>query len=260
MGYCGREKKMQTRKLVLLAIAMVMFLGAVKSAQAAVTWLNPNDPNPADPTRDYFYTGGQTDNQLFVAAGTNPLLAPSSIVFTPTNFIAQASNGNAAITSDRVQFDLHIKPGKELKGFEVDELGDYQIAGAGPNTFVKATGFLQLINLDALPTFLQDTLDTSPAALSTTGLFANTPQPGDPSGILWFGTDQIVNIPQGWMNIRVIINNVLQANSNVGTSAQIQKKFTTGGVTIDLIVPEPATIGLLGFGALLLVRRRNANV
>jgi len=251
---------MPTRKLVALAFVAVMALCGSRSAHAAVTWLHPNDPNPGDPTRDYFYTNGNTDEQRFVAAGTDPLLAPTSIIFTPVNFKAQSANGTAAITSDTVRFELHIKPGKQLQGFLVDELGDYQIAGAGPNTFVKATGYLQLVNLDN-PAVLTDTLDTTPATLSTTGVFANVPNPpSDPSGILWSGTDSIVNIPAGWRNIQVTINNVLQANSNTGTSTQIEKKFASGGVQIDLIVPEPATIGLLGLGSALLLGRRRSQV
>lgn len=224
-----------------LAIAMVL-IGAGTSF-GAIAWSVPAGGNA-----NFDYAFGQTDFGLFVQPGQSPIVSPTGLVFFPNDFKADAAGGTAEVISDVLKFEIHVKPGKELSQFIVNEFGDYTILGAGPNTAVKAYGGLFLVNMDTFAV-LQDTLDTVPAALA--GVTGVTSGQG-----AWSGNETVINIPAGWTNIQVILNNELHAGSDPGTSSFIQKKVGQVGLEIVLVIPEPGTLslGLLG-GAMMLVRR-----
>lgn len=218
----------------LLGIAGVA--GFVSSAQAApVPWTNANGS-----TADFDWSGGLSDNGLF----GDPVVVGNTFLFFPNNFIATSTNGVAAEVSDRLQFDLLFKPNKAMAGFTVNELGDYQITGAGGS--VNAGGYLLLANLLTGQT-KQDLLDTTPAMPIT------TPTAGAQA---WSGFESISLLPNGWTKVRVVINNVLHATSGANGASTIQKKFVDGAVEITIIVPEPASLSLIGAAGLLLIRRR----
>jgi len=236
---------MRLNKLLAVAFvaASVLWGGsAVRAAQ--IPWKTPSGT-----TNDFNYDNGGTSDQLFVPAGTDPVVTPTGLAFFPSAFKAQASNGSAQTTYDKLSFDIHVKPGKQVTGFTVNEFGDYTIQNTGPNTAVKAFGTLFLTNLD--------TFEVRFATMTTT-----PPQLGVGSGVTsgqgaWTGLETIAPIPAGWTNVRVELNNVLQAASDPGTNAFIEKKVVTPGVEINVIIPEPATamMGLLALG-LLATRRR----
>jgi hypothetical protein len=222
---------------------------ACNSAYGIVVWSTPNGSNA-----NFNYNNGHTFNGLFVAPRQSPIVTPTGLIFFPSNFIASAANGTAEVTDDTLEFELHVAPGKALTQFIVNEFGDYSILGAGPNTAVKAYGGLFLINMDdpIAPPMIA-TLTTIPAALSTT--------PGATSGQgAWSGNETIINIPRGWTNIQVILNNELHAGSDPGTSSFIQKKVGQVGLEIILVIPEPGTLSLALVGAAGLLIRRGRRI
>jgi len=240
---------MRVKQLLTLAIAAsIAFWGVCSVRAAQIPWQHPSGT-----TTDYDFDNGGTSDQLFVPAGTDPVVTPSGLAFFPSDFKAQSANGSGlpqSTASDKLSFDIHVKPGKQVSGFTVNEFGDYTIQGVGPHTAVKAFGSLFLTNLDTFEVRF-DTLHTTPAAL------------GVGSGVVagegaWTGNESIVAIPAGWKNVRVELDNILQANSDPGTQSFIEKKVVTPGVEINIIIPEPAgmTLGLLGTGLLLSRRRR----
>lgn len=238
---------MRLNRLFALSVAAVTFFSwATASKAAPIPW-----QMPMGSTSTFTYSNGNTDNQLFVPAGTSPTATAGGLIFTPAGFKASSANGTAAITTDTLRFQLHVKPGSQLSAFEVDEFGDYSILGTGPNTAVKAFGTLFITNLDTGEVKF-DTLDTNPPALAgTTGVTSGQSA--------WTGDEDIVGIPTGWTNIQVVLNNILQANSDPGTSSFIEKKVASPGVEIDFILPEPGSLGIVALaGSMLMARRKRS--
>ncbi|MEM6313313.1 MAG: PEP-CTERM sorting domain-containing protein, partial [Planctomycetota bacterium] len=131
--------------------------------------------------------------------------------------------------------------GQDIEEITVTELGDYAINGTGS---VFASGALFAVG-EGLPLAgLADALDVDPAM----------PVLGTGSG-LYSGTATLV-FPEGISMVTLVFNNILQAEAGPGSSAFIQKK--TAGFDIDIVIPEPATLGLVGLAGLPLMRRRRA--
>jgi len=241
---------MRLNKFLSLAAAAVMVLwggSAVRAAQ--IPWAHPSGS-----AANFDYNNGGTSDQLFVPAGTDPVVTPTGLAFFPSAFKAQAGNGATQQTSDKVSFDIHAHPGFEVDELLVNEFGDYTIQGSGPNTAVKVFGSIFLTNLDTNQVVSAALSNVSPVGINS-GQGIKTGQN------TWQGSIDALTvppIPSGWKNVRVELDNILQASSDPGTNAFIEKKVITPGVTITIIQPEPGSIALLaiGCGALLGRRRR----
>jgi len=224
-------------------VLCTVVLCTVAVQAAPIPWTTPSGN-----TNDFTFNNGNTDNQLFVPAGGDPVVTATGLLFFPSGFAAQSANGIAQITRDTLRFDIHVKPNKQLAAFSINEFGDYSILGTGVQTAVKAFGAVFLTNLDT-GDVRSDSLITVPAALSgATGVTSGQGQ--------WTGSELIANIPAGWKNIRVVLNNELHAGSDQGTSSFIEKKVVTPGIEINIILPEPASLSMLALGGLLISRRR----
>lgn len=219
----------------------VAVLGLAAFANAApVPWSNPSGSVPGV----FSWSNGQSDNGLF----GSPVVAGNSFTFFPSNFRAIGSNGGAQTTTDRLSFTLEIAPGNVLfEGLTVNEFGDYSITNGGQ---VSADAFLFVTNLNA---------PVNPPGNPLTGSasFDNNQLPSGNASGNW--SLQIVRnlppSPNGWTRIQVVLNNTLQAVGGANGTASIEKKV--GGITITVLVPEPATAGVVASGlGMLLVRRR----
>jgi hypothetical protein len=96
--------------------------------------------------------------------------------------------------------------------------------------------------------------DTIPGVTNTTPTFPVSSGAG-----VWNASAVIpaASTPNAITTVRIDLNNVLQATAGVGSTAQIEKKFATVPVIVDVFIPEPASMGLaLVGGALLMFRRR----
>src|SRR3954464_4196087 len=76
----------------MVAMAMILLLGlsgagVVQAAQ--IPWQNPSGT-----TNDFTFDNGGTSDQLFVPAGTSPLVTPTGLSFFPSAFKAQSANGS----------------------------------------------------------------------------------------------------------------------------------------------------------------------
>lgn len=240
---------MRQIKSITLAVLAIGILGSGFAVAAPVPWSVPNGANS-----NFTYANGHTLNSLFVAPGQSPIVTPTGLIFMPSGFIASAAGGSAEVVDDTLGFEIHLPVDKELTQFIVNEIGDYTIDGVGPSTSVKAFGGLFLVNMDdPFAPVLSSVLGTIPVGLNTgTGL---TTGEG-----LWTGNHSIINIPAGWKNIQVIMNNELSAGSDVGTTAFIQKKVGQVGVEIILVIPEPGTISLALMSGLALLARRGRRI
>jgi hypothetical protein len=206
-----------------------LLLVAGQAIAAPIPWSNSSGM-----TDSFMWSNGQSDNGLF----GDPTPVGDELVFFPNNFKAVSTNGTAANTSDRLSFDIMMKPDFIANGFEVDELGDYSILGTGT---VQASGGLFVTNLNPPVSTENDTLHTTPLMPIVAG-----------SGN-WSGFEKVTL--DGWTKFHVVLDNVLQATSGPNSASQIEKKVTQG-IVIKAIIPEPATLSLLLVGGGLMALRR----
>lgn len=218
---------------------------------APVSWTNPNGSNSV-----VSWSNGQSDKGLF----GDPTVNGSTFLFFPSNFEAEASNGSAKTTSDRLSFKLTAAEGKEIQKVTIKELGDWSILGGGT---VKSFGTLYITRLNS-PGFgsvWTDTLDVIYEDVENSNTINSPSKPNSEGSGTWDGTFTI-DLPAGVTSVQVVLNNILQASSTAGGTAFIQKKELGGPgngdpqFEIDVVVPEPTTLGLLFVGAAALLRRQ----
>jgi hypothetical protein len=218
--------------------AILCLVGWQASSLQAAPWSNPNGSSPGF----FSWENGSNDVGLF----GDPVPIGNSLVFFPTNFF---SSSNAGIippaTHDKINVDILALAGQQISQINIIEVGDYQINGTGPNTSVNASGTLVVtpLNVAGLPAV--SPLATAPPMPVVTG-----------SGV-WQGTASAI-LANGITKIHLTLDNILQARSDPNTSTFIEKKVTQG-IIIQILIPEPTTIGLLLCGAPLLLRRRRGH-
>jgi hypothetical protein len=217
----------------------VVVLGALlafaNSASAFTFWSNQNGVGTG-----FSWSGGGSDNGLF---GDPNLVGGNTFVFTPSAFRAESLNGVPDNKTDRIEVILLANPGLTFTGFRIHEGGDYGILQDGS---VSATGVLTVEDQNVVRS-ASDNLVTSPASpiLSGTGS--------------WDGTAEVTLLAiEGWTEIKLVLENNLIAISAPGNISFIEKKFL--GTSVEVLVPEPGSIALLGLGAAGLLFRRRVTV
>ena len=223
--------RLHFRAVILLSLFLSQVLPVFcGDAQATIYWSNK------DGTADGFdWKNGGSDNGLF---GDPTLVGGSTFVFFPSNFRAESVNGQSAVVSDRLQFEIIAQPGKEIQGIRITEYGDYGILTEGS---VSVTGTMFLTNLSSFGVYY-DELATDPASPITSGQGT------------WTGEVSVTDI--NWTHLQIVLDNNLLAISLPGSTAFIEKKIVGSGIDIEIIVPEPATIAMLAIGSVLFVPRK----
>ncbi|MFN0133750.1 MAG: MYXO-CTERM sorting domain-containing protein [Phycisphaerales bacterium] len=223
---------------IRLGLVSVATLGvAATSALAQVPWSNANGVGPF-----FNWTGGQSDLGRF----GDPTLVGSTFNFFPTNFQAQSVNGTPDALSDRLQVRLTAHPNNRFTQIKITEFGSWSILGIGS---VSDSGTM----------FLQDMITPRPPAinnLQTNPIMPiNTPNSsGNWSGVTMIDLTSILG--PDWTDLTLIFTNTLQANSAAGSSASIHKKLVGGPSIVVEIFPTPGSLGVLGLGAVVAMRRR----
>ena len=227
------------RLAILRSLAVSSVLALTGSVFASpVPWSSPNGT-----TLDYDYFNGQSANGLF----GNPTVFNGSFLFFPQNFKAVSSNGTTGHADDSVSFDISVKNGKSVTGITVNEIGDYSITGTGT---VNIGGSLSITDLSGPPVTTTSLLTSTPGSPITT----TTSATGN-----WSATATTTNLPNGWTVFHVNLTNILDASSTPGGVATVQKKIAQGAIEVSIIVPEPASIGLLAAAGSALLGRRRRN-
>jgi hypothetical protein len=201
------------------------------------------------------------DDALLGLFGT-PTLAGDSLVFTPTDFFVESSNGvdGLVVTNETLNIRIAANPGYQFSSVSLTERGDYYLIGSDAE--VAVGGQIRVIDLDdPLNNEVTSNIAASaPLDVHTTlGGFTTTNWtatasvvvPGAAAG--WGGADGNVD------SINLTIENLLLARTTAaGSSAFIEKKFSGSSMIVSAI-PEAETwamllagLGLVGF----MVRRR----
>ncbi|MFH0868911.1 MAG: PEP-CTERM sorting domain-containing protein, partial [archaeon] len=169
--------------------------------------------------------------------------ASNTFSFEPANF-SVSSTGKTAYISDSFQFDIELLAGEQIDKIAFAEAGRYSIAGTGS---VKTTCSITIQNLDV---YQQDPL------IKTFNVFEET---SDSAGgiVEWSGSFEFGDIDISWSHIRITVSNRLIARNSSGDGSEswIQKDMLGvnggDGAGIEIImVPEPATVGILTIGSL----------
>lgn len=197
------------------------------------------------------------DDALVGLFGT-PTLVGDSLIFTPTDFFAESSNGTGVVmTNETLNIRITANPGYQFSGVSLTERGDYYLIGSDAE--VAVGGQIRVIDLDdpisnevtgAIAATAPLDVHTTLSGFVTTNWTATASVlvPGAAAG--WGGADGVVD------SVSLTIENLLLARTTAaGSSAFIEKKFTGSSMVVS-VVPEAQTwtmllagLGLVGFFA-----------
>ena len=234
------ERRIENNRLLTTALVLTVLVQLVLitcPAKALIYWTNK------DGTGSFFdWSNGGSDKGLF---GDPVIVGGNTFTFFPSNFRAESLNGAAAIKSDRLEFCLTAHEGYNITGIRITEYGDYGILDNGK---VSVSGTMFVTNLDVFQ-------------VSSSNFSSDPVSPISSGQGTWTAEVAVTDID--WTNLKIVLNNNLMAISSAGSTSFIEKKVLGGAVAIELIcpnapqIPEPATICLLGLGALTLVKRKS---
>lgn len=201
------------------------------------------------------------DADLLGLYGT-PSVSGDSLVFTPTNFFAESTNGEGfAMTNATLNVRITANGGYQFSNVSLIERGDYYLIGSDAE--VAVGGQIRVFDLDnpivneatdSIETTAPLSVHTTLSGFTTTNWTANASVAIPGTG--WGGADGIVD------GVNLTIENLLIANtSQSGSAAFIEKKFA-GSTLIITAVPEAETYAMMlaGLGLVGFMARRRGGV
>jgi hypothetical protein len=198
--------------------------------------------------------------------------------FFPTDFQLESENGAPDYTHDPVngdfnldntlQFELAVKPGQAenrvIDSISFLEYGDYglidNIGGAGTDTtFAAVTGtiFINILEVNGAPAPFMPPINATMTFTPSDGDYYLDAD-GETLQTWWNGGADISLAGFNATKVQVSIDNQLSVMSEDGTIARIEKKGfgENPAVSVSPVIPEPATLALLGLGGLMLRRKK----
>jgi len=197
-----------------------------------------------------------------------PSIVGDALSFSPVNFGISSIGGGNDYMDGQLTTTLHAISGYAIEKIKFTERGDYTLLGTGTSaTQASVANTLILTVTQIVGPNLPEPIEIPGISMTFTpsgGTYNLVDDPGQ--NVYWSGTTQFD--VTAWLNangylgyqasdIDITFDNSLYVASEADTSAYIKKKRATGSaITIEAIVPEPATLALLLSGGLLLRRRR----
>ena len=212
-----------------------VFIAAVFAAQPAMAgpWTIPSGDGG-----DFTYSNGGDTNGLF----GDPFVFPNQFFFS-TVFVVNSSGLGSDTATDLVSFDAVADVGLFFSGVTIEAVGTFAITGDGS---VDLFTELKMDENDGLLREFTTSLNTVPTFPITSGQGLWTG-----SGLLSLTSE----FPIPSSNIHFSLETILDAVTGVGGSAQLNVQFESLLISFE-VIPEPASIWLLGAGGLLCIRRR----
>ena len=195
-----------------------------------------------------------------------PTLVGDSLQFNSLLFASFSQNGASDITDGALETTIGSKPNYSIDRIKFNEFGDTTLSGTGSSSTYSSINNSILIKIREI----DDVALTDPCTFSVDMIFTpadswNLADDGAITGLDWTGTLTIditsklreLGFSSGYATLLdLTMDNTLNTASQTGTSALILKKETDGLRVTPIIVPEPATIALLAFGSVALLRKR----
>lgn len=187
-----------------------------------------------------------------------PILSGDSLIFTPTSFKAQSTNGQGIVqTSSTINVKVYANANYNLSVFNLTELGDYSLIGSDAQ--VAVGGQIRLFDLANPPPPAANQLTdpiTATALLTVTTTLANYQTTN-------WQANAAIAVPTNWSNgVNLTIENILLASTTqLGSAAFVEKKFVGNSVVITP-VPEAETYAMMlaGLGLVGFMARRGARM
>lgn len=169
------------------------------------------------------------------------IVSTSALVFRPSMFAADAPSSDS--TSGLLEMLIQAPEGQTIQTITVRELGDYALLGAGAAAQVSM-GLIISSDADGLYVVGTDapgeTFTVAPQSIGDFGVWDLTAS---------------VDVSQANLSeVYFSLDNTLQALAPDLALSFIQKKLVRIDVTY---IPEPATLGLIAMGCMLMMHRRH---
>ncbi|MHC5183819.1 MAG: PEP-CTERM sorting domain-containing protein [Planctomycetota bacterium] len=188
--------------------------------------------------------------------------------FFPTGFQLESTDPESGnkILDETLQFQLESKPGggagadRFIESIQFIEYGDYALVDnfnldGSAIASVTAGLSVQILERNRTSAGFMPPVQGSLTFTPTGGSYSLAA--GDTTD-LWQGYLDLVMPYDDITMVQVSLDNALTVTSEAGTIARIEKKGVgeNPAVLISPVIPEPATLALLGLGGLLLRRRK----
>ncbi len=223
------------RKATVLGVAAALVLSS-GAAIADVAWDNPSGNG------NFFrWENGRNVVGLF---GSPQLIGGTTLLFTPSGFRAEATDGAQDTATDTMIFDLYADPGFRITGIQIIQAGSYTLTGDASG---DAFGGIDIEDISG------GNVRSENAPLN----YVPAPPFNGPGSDTFLG-QVIADLSAGdpWTSVHVEFSSSVVAISTPGTSATISLDSIGNQVAIN-IVPAPASmLALLGLGAVAGRRRR----
>lgn len=220
-------------KRTIVGLALFGLVVAVAAPASAAPWSNSNGSGTG-----FSWTNGHDDNGLY---GSPLLSGGNTFVFFPSNYRAESIGAGAQSTEDRMEVTITLDPGFTLTAIQVVEFGDFELTGE--NASVQHIATIGVDELAPLNRNFSAPLNNNFTAGS--GTWESN------------GTLDVSAVAPGITEFTLALDSELIAIAGAGEIASIEKSLSAGQIQITLI-PEPATLALLGIGGLAAIRRRRA--
>ncbi|MCA9185468.1 MAG: PEP-CTERM sorting domain-containing protein [Pirellulaceae bacterium] len=185
---------------------------------------------PADPAQNFYQS---------------PAVLGDALTVNPVDFRVEILPGPGVNAVDsQLEMVIMAKPGYTIKNISMDEGGDFEVRG-NANVKAEVNWFFEVLELNgAAPPVPMTGNGTSSTAHGT---------PPNQSGIWNLGTS--VGIPAGATKVRFEFDNRLTGQAVNDLSLAFIAKKQIGGIKVETMVPEPASVAMILFGLIPVISR-----
>ncbi len=233
------------KRVVGLALTLALIATSTSAWASAVSY---GDVAADDVTYVNIKENSGTDPEDLPLYG-DPSAAGNSLVFSPSNYVASAEPSEGEFDTDNTSATLTMQVVSNsdlpLASINIMEFGDTFLAGLGEAQALTAVAGGLFVSYDD-----GNGLQTLPVGELSDVSFS---LPDDSGLSEWTASVEINLAELNVTEVFVSFDNLVTAIAEEGATAFIEKKVFKITTTV---VPEPASVALIGLGALLIAGRR----